>query len=591
MALPPGALPQNRSGDQVRATVQTPADPGVRTPRAARAGLPAVGTVRSATTIRRVGMAGTSPGVRSVYVALVAPAGTSPDPELTPAKAVETVRRASDYWASQTRGRVTFKVVATKGWWRSSYGCTNVFALWDEAQARIPDSEGSHRHLLMVVPREVLQDPGCHYGFASVGAPYSGGSVYVSDLNQSLVAHELGHNLGLHHANSLICPTVQDSVFTARVGWAKDCQDRPYDDLFDVMGYSGQGFGEGNLNGPHLDVMGLNPGAVRLVGPGTTTAVMAPLSTATNGRVLRIPDPAGPVYYLEYRTATGRDVYPLRSPDRPSAGVRVIRADPHYRYATGSYELDASPSRAHDYQRNLAVGATFRSASGLVRVTVTGQSASGAVVVVRVAGPIGQATTRAVPAAVRMTVPKRTGSGSVLTARASVVTAKGEAVAGWPVRLQRLAGRTWRTVATSTTSSRGIASATARQAVTTSYRWVTDPAGRTRAVTSAIATVTAVASVRMAAVPATVARGRVLTVTGVVFAGPRPVLDLQTATARGGPWRTVAPARVSASAGASTSVSASLRVSRAGVLWTRLVVRPGLGYLGAVSAAQQTRVR
>lgn len=507
--LTAGALPGNRSGDVVDvrlgegsssptgtvtgAGAPSGPPPAARRPRGAAASAPttegggAAATVASARTVQSAAAGITSPGERSVYIALVAPKGLRPDPELTPDRAAAAMRKASDYWSSQTRGRVSFTIASINGWTTSRRQCSDVFGLWDEVQARIPASAGAHRHLVLVLPRSAVRDPSCYYGYATVGTAGSGGSVSVADLNQSVLAHELGHNLGLHHANSLLCPTRQDAVYSRRDGWPAGCLAREYDDLFDVMGFSGPGFGEGNLNGPHVDVMGMQPGAVRRIGEGTTQAFIAPVGHIdTERRILRIDDPGG-VYYVEYRAPNGRDSAALNSPSRPSSGVRILRADPQYRYATGSYELDATPEVRPSYRRSLSPGRTFTSASGRVTVTVRSQSSEGAVVVVTVAKAF-----RALPAKVTISVPGKLRLGRKITTTTRVTGKKDAVVAGWSVSLERAVGRRWRTVATTVTGRRGTATVSFRHSGTPAYRWITAPTSRVPSRVSPLARVTTV---------------------------------------------------------------------------------------------------
>ncbi len=587
--LQPGALAGNRSGDEVTVTIgatQRPAAPAGSV-AAGRAGparpMVSVAAVRT----RRVASTATTPGVRSLYVAMVVPKGGKPDPGYSPALIADTVRKASSYWSSQTGGQVSLKLVTTKGWWNSAYTCQDVFGMWDEMQAKIPESQGKNRHLVLVVPRESAVVDNCYYGFATIGSAGSGGAVFIADLNQSLLAHELGHNLGLHHANSLTCAARQDAPFGSGSGFGADCADRSYDDLLDVMGYSGPGFGEGNINGPHLDVMGLLPTAVRKIGTGTTTVKIRPLS-ATNAedRVLRITDPTGVTYYAEYRTSSGLDAIPLQSVDRPSPGVRILRPDPRYRDGSGSYELDSTPTTAWDYERALAPGSSFTSASGRVRVTVTAQNEREATLVVSVSGSRLGAALGGAPRTVLAELPTKVGYGSSVTSRATVRDASGIAVAGWPVSVQRLAGRSaWRTVAAVTTDDKGVASATFTHEATGTYRWLSGATAGAEPVASRATTVTSVAVVSLDAPAAKLPLARATRLQGGLSAGPGALVQLQTSTAATGPWTNMAKATVDRA-----RVSATLTPYRRGALWLRLVVMPGAGYLGAVSAARTTLV-
>src|SRR5674476_1019005 len=267
-----------------------------------------------------------------VYVALVVPAGLTADPAITQTSARAMVTTVSRYWSGQTGANVSFNTAQVMPAYSSAYGCTgtfaNTFQMWEEALARMPEAFGPGKHLVLIAPGAAYAHH-CFYGLGTVGAiEYEGNEVFVSGLNQSLLAHELGHNLGLYHSNSLRCSGAQDM---AMVGIAfPGCQANAYDDLFDVMGYSGSTYGEGSLNAVHLDGMNLLPNAVRKIeaDSGVTTARITPLSTSTDNRTLKITDPSGADYFVEYRTNSGLDAVASRNPWRPAWGVRVLRDNP-----------------------------------------------------------------------------------------------------------------------------------------------------------------------------------------------------------------------------------------------------------------------
>ena len=379
VALTDGSLTAVKDGATVSATA-IPAADGAK-------------EVLSSRTISAAAVPGeadaTIPSVHNVYLALVRPQGISLA-AATESAARAMVTKASEYWSAQTGTKVSFTTAQVQAY-SSVYGCGNTYQdMWAEALAKMPAANGPGKHLVVVAPN----NSGCAFGIASMGAvAATGNKVLVSGLYQSSLAHELGHNLGLYHSNSLRCSGTQDMPMVDK-GFP-GCQPQEYDDIFDVMGTSGTYFGMGNLNAVHLDGMKLLPGAVREVTatPGLTTAritpLSAPLSATTVSRTLKVTDPDGVNYFVEYRPDSGRDAVARSTGYNPSWGVRVLRDDPNAPASAGSYVLDATPTSysLSDYNRVIPVGGTFTAASGKLTIQVTAQDATGATVSITIAKP------------------------------------------------------------------------------------------------------------------------------------------------------------------------------------------------------------
>ncbi len=323
-----------------------------------------------------------APTVREVYAALVVPKNMAGSATFTAAQVTAAVQKASDYWMSQTNGQVGFTTVKVLPAYTSAYSCGGyaVMNMWTEALAKMPEAQGVGRHLLLVAPKGA-EDKGCDYGIASVGSlGAADNTVFVSDVNQSVVAHELGHNLGREHSNALRCSGAQDAPVVS--GSFSGCTEYPYYDFLDVMGMSGSGFGEGSLNALQLDGMGLVPDAVQTIkaGTGVTTVKIAPLTASTTAvRALKIGDPTGPTYFVNYRVPTGRDNFEASDYFGYTLGVEVLRNDPTATPGTGSFVLDATPtSNSSDMNRVVPVGGTFKAASGKVFISVDKADSTGA---------------------------------------------------------------------------------------------------------------------------------------------------------------------------------------------------------------------
>ena len=559
VALPAGALPGNEAGDTVEVVL-----------RDGRAGVPAVSrsrTLARAGALRTAAASAAEPAVHEVYLALVTPrdrrGGRVPDA----AAAKALVQQAADSWAGQTGEQVRFRLAQALPAYTSASSCADVVdpdtgdvlpsavLMWEEALDRFAQANGGQdvawgvdKHLLVVLPDAAEGEvDDCELGLGTIGGLHvQGNAALVSDSNPSLYAHELGHNLGLHHSGALHCDTADarpSSVSAAGTSWPSRCRGEEYGDLVDVMGYSGHGLGEGSLNGVHLDRMGLSAGAVRtLTGNGTTTVPLVPLSSTGGGvRTVVVTDALGGRYYAEYRTATGRDAVAEASLGASALGLRVLREDPARR--NGSFVLDATPTGRgtlrswgweHDYDSALPVGRTLTTASGTVAFTLTAATSSGATLTVRRGVP---------PASVTVSAPARAAAGAPVRATARVRDAAGAAVASWPVTLQvrPVGSSSWVTAATATTGSTGTATFSYANGTSGTYRAVTRASGSAVARTSAGAATTSYAAPTLAAPRATAASGARVTTTGSLRAVPDRVVQLQ-ARLGSGAWTTRARA-------------------------------------------------
>ncbi|MEW1956544.1 M12 family metallo-peptidase [Kineococcus sp. NPDC059986] len=312
-------------------------------------------------------------GPSTVRVAMVVPAGVTQDAApATTAQVATAVQQASDYWSSQTAGQVRFQLAGVQGWTTSSRTCSDVGGLWTEA-ARAAGFTGAPReHLVVLLPRNAYTSRACAaYGLGSVGAgPDSAGYAYVTDTEPSLWAHELGHNLGLGHANLLSSATASDVAWN---GSSYPGATRvPYGDVWDVMSFSGATIGHGNLGVAGQYRLGLLRNGIQDV-TATGSYTFAALPVAADGAVhgLRAVDPAtGTAYFVELRGRSTGDDLVASDASRPTRGVRVTTADRGEDGAT--LALDASPTgRRGDVDLALAPGATLSTASGRLHVTVT----------------------------------------------------------------------------------------------------------------------------------------------------------------------------------------------------------------------------
>jgi hypothetical protein len=198
-----------------------------------------------------------------------------------------------------------------------------------------------------------------------ISCPWSGTAVndramINGNVGAHVIAHELGHNLGLLHAGSWTCTSGG-----TRVQISNTCTSSEYGDPFDAMG----SIALRHNSGWNLAKLGvLTPGNVETVDASGTYPVQSALQLTTESTVLRIPRTRslnGNVdswYYLEIREKGG--VFENVT-DASTTGVS-IRAT-----AAGSSPetllLDANPATSTFQDAPLKAGQTFD--GGPVQIT------------------------------------------------------------------------------------------------------------------------------------------------------------------------------------------------------------------------------
>ena len=194
------------------------------------------------------------------------------------------------------------------------------------------------------------------------------------DLEEQVVAHEMGHGFGLQHSHSLDCGTV---------ALGTNCTVSDYGDIFDTMGQSAYHF-----SASQKERLGwLNYGAsppIRTVTASGTYAIDPYETTGSLPKALKIArGTTGTYFYVEARRAVGFDAG-LSSNSNVLNGVLIHLNNPNDS-ATNDL-LDMTPATASWNDPALAVGQTFTDSTSGVSITTSAIGASGATVAVTLGG-------------------------------------------------------------------------------------------------------------------------------------------------------------------------------------------------------------
>lgn len=182
-------------------------------------------------------------------------------------------------------------------------------------------------------------------------------------FDETVVSHELGHNLGLHHSHALETGGGKVTV-------------HEYGDALDVMGDA-----RGHMNAFQKERLGWLEGAIETVKASGVYRI-GPLEVAgASPRALKVPASGGRFLYVETRRAVGFDAHLAPS---VTNGVVLHLGNPGD--PSTSFLLDATPPPGSFADPTLPLGSRFEDAESGVSVEVLAVDPSGATVEVRLGG-------------------------------------------------------------------------------------------------------------------------------------------------------------------------------------------------------------
>jgi hypothetical protein len=373
--------------------------------------------------------------VHKVSVSIATVTTTTADDAATPpddASVTAAIQQLHDFWWEESGGTVDVRLGGIERTSLAKTTCDPSAVLDSVHTTAFGGAFASYRwagtdNHLLVLTRETCGSA----AFATVGG--GGGEIFSSvgtdtGLGVPVLMHEFGHNLGLGHAGAGMCRSstavdapLSDFAHAADTDTSVACPVEEYGDFLDIMGYSVSG-ARPHLSTPQRLRAGFQVDATTLREPGSrrqvTVGALDGAATTAGGRAVQVVDPlSGDTYWVEYRTASGRDATSAEfrgatprcssldkvlvrcalNGDRAVGEVRVLRAMPLSGSAVSTAVVAAGPVKAGDLTRrdtHLDAGESFTSTGGGFTVSVRSTSLSGgAVLDVSLAGgtPTGTA--------------------------------------------------------------------------------------------------------------------------------------------------------------------------------------------------------
>ena len=326
-----------------------------------------------------------------------------------------SITSANAYWRTMSSNRLSMSIASEKVHYSASaYASDDYATMMNKIARELKWVDSPYTALVVFVPTADLNSGG--YGGILGGGWTTGGTAgrilmpAPSSFTNNVVTHEVGHVLGLLHANSLQCTNGRSDVSRAANGRWSDgaCSSREYGDTTDLMG-SAQ-YNQPVINSYFWDVGKFGNGneilnAGRITGSKTYT--LRPWGGSSANRAVKFTDPAsGEVYYLELRQPAGYDQH-LEWGPAGNRGVKIVKADAVNTWSVFSLIIPPSTRPFAGYYNNnhtWQAGQTFTTHAGTevrinsvsassASITIIGDAAEGAIADARASNPaLGAAT-------------------------------------------------------------------------------------------------------------------------------------------------------------------------------------------------------
>lgn len=212
-------------------------------------------------------------------------------------------------------------------------------------------------------------------GFAGVGYVPGSATYLNGTISVQVMAHEVGHNFGLAHANARTCTVSGTRVTIAADG---SCSTQVYADPFSVMGNQ---FLRHN-HGSQLGELGWLSASQKVVGSPGHTYTISPYFASGTVKLVRIPRGDGTFFDLDLRTATGPfDTFAAGSPAVSGVTVRLGRGTASPTWSPQATELlDATPATTDLKDAPLLPGSSITDPVSTITIATESVGTGGATV-------------------------------------------------------------------------------------------------------------------------------------------------------------------------------------------------------------------